>query len=74
MMTLPLMYERYESEVNYLASKGNEDLRRLLMALDSKVFNKIPRGPVKEKKYKWTSYIYIYIHMHWSDIHVHWKI
>ncbi|XP_054822969.1 reticulon-like protein B14 [Prosopis cineraria] len=52
MVCLPVMYERYEYEVDYLASKGNQDLRRLMTALDSKVFNKIPRGPVKEKKYK----------------------
>ncbi|KAK7280431.1 hypothetical protein RJT34_25495 [Clitoria ternatea] len=52
LVTLPVMYERYEYEVNYLASKGNQDVKRLFNALDSKFLNKIPRGPVKEKKYK----------------------
>ncbi|KAK4263851.1 hypothetical protein QN277_029212 [Acacia crassicarpa] len=52
MVSLPVMYERYEYEVDYLASKGNQDLRRLMSTLDTKVLNKIPRGPVKEKKYK----------------------
>ncbi|XP_028794488.1 reticulon-like protein B14 [Neltuma alba] len=52
MVSLPVMYERYEYEVDYLASKGNQDLRRLMSTLDSTVLNKIPRGPVKEKKYK----------------------
>ncbi|CAL0318430.1 unnamed protein product [Lupinus luteus] len=51
LITLPLMYERYEYEVDYLASKGNQDLRRLFKKLDSQVLNKIPRGPVKEKKF-----------------------
>lgn len=46
------MYERYEYEVDYLASKGNQDLRRLMDTLESKVLTKIPRGPVKDKKYK----------------------
>ncbi|XP_020210654.1 reticulon-like protein B14 [Cajanus cajan] len=52
LVTLPIMYERYEHEVNYLASKGNQDVKRLFNTFDSKVLNKIPRGPVKEKKHK----------------------
>ncbi|XP_028785810.1 reticulon-like protein B9 [Neltuma alba] len=51
MMTLPVMYEQYEYEVNYLAGKGNRDLNRLFRKLDSKFLSKIPRGPVKEKKF-----------------------
>ncbi|KAK7274249.1 hypothetical protein RIF29_15331 [Crotalaria pallida] len=51
-ITLPVMYERYEYEVDYLASKGNQDMRRLFKKLDSNVLNKIPRGPVKEKKFR----------------------
>lgn len=53
LVTLPIMYERYEYEVNYLASKGNQDVQRLFNTLDTKVLTKIPRGPVKEKK-KWS--------------------
>ncbi|KAL2948110.1 hypothetical protein AAZX31_20G108300 [Glycine max] len=52
LVTLPIMYERYEYEVNYLASKGNQDVQRLFNTLDTKVLTKIPRGPVKEKKKK----------------------
>lgn len=52
MVTVPVMYERYEYEVNYLASKGNKDLNRLFRKLDSKVLGKIPRGPVKEKRFR----------------------
>lgn len=54
LVTLPIMYERYEYEVNYLASKGNQDVQRLFNTLDTKVLTKIPRGPVKEKKKKWS--------------------
>ncbi|KAE9589413.1 hypothetical protein Lal_00000070 [Lupinus albus] len=52
LVTLPVMYERYEYEVEYLASKGNHDMKRLLNKFDSNVLNKIPRGPVKEKKHR----------------------
>lgn len=51
-VTLPIMYQRYEYEVDYLASKGNQDVKRLFNTLDSKFLNRIPRGPVKEKKYR----------------------
>ncbi|XP_010906987.1 reticulon-like protein B2 [Elaeis guineensis] len=50
--TLPALYERYEYEVNNLITTGSRDLRKLYMKLDSKVLGKIPRGPVKEKKFK----------------------
>ncbi|KAF8390095.1 hypothetical protein HHK36_024617 [Tetracentron sinense] len=49
---LPVLYERYENHVDYLASKGNRDMKKLYKKFDSKVLNKIPRGPVKEKKFK----------------------
>ncbi|CAI9779097.1 unnamed protein product [Fraxinus pennsylvanica] len=48
--TLPALYERYQDEVDYLASKGNRDMKKLYKKLDTTVLNKIPRGPVKEKK------------------------
>ncbi|KAF9593642.1 hypothetical protein IFM89_036024 [Coptis chinensis] len=50
--TLPALYERYEREVDYLAGKGTKDIRKLYKKFDSRVLNKIPRGPVKEKKFK----------------------
>ncbi|XP_068644016.1 reticulon-like protein B9 [Aristolochia californica] len=49
---LPALYERYEKEVDHLASQGSRDMRKLFKRFDSQVLNKIPRGPVKEKKYK----------------------
>ncbi|KAL8463374.1 hypothetical protein ACS0TY_033386 [Phlomoides rotata] len=50
LMTLPALYERYEAEVDYLASKGRRDAKKLYKKIDTRFLNKIPRGPVKEKK------------------------
>ncbi|XP_016509564.2 reticulon-like protein B9 [Nicotiana tabacum] len=48
--SIPAMYEKYQDEVDYLASKGNQDMKKLYKKFDNKVLNKIPRGPVKERK------------------------
>ncbi|XP_010279360.1 PREDICTED: reticulon-like protein B9 [Nelumbo nucifera] len=50
--TLPALYERYEKDVDHLASKGNRDMKKLYRKFDSKVLKKIPRGPTKDKKLK----------------------
>ncbi|KAK6119963.1 hypothetical protein DH2020_046290 [Rehmannia glutinosa] len=50
LMSLPALYERYGNEVDYIASKGNRDMKKLYKTIDTKFLNKIPRGPVKEKK------------------------
>jgi hypothetical protein len=49
--TLPALYERYEAEVDHLVGRGREDLRKFYKKFDSKVLNKIPRGPTKNKKF-----------------------
>ncbi|KAL6010824.1 hypothetical protein ACLOJK_001266 [Asimina triloba] len=49
--TLPALYERYEDDVDYLAGKGSSDLKELYNKFDSKILNKIPRGPVKDRKF-----------------------
>ncbi|RCV16683.1 hypothetical protein SETIT_3G157600v2 [Setaria italica] len=48
-LTLPALYERYETEVDHLVAKGGEDLKKFYKKVDSNVLNKIPRGPVKTK-------------------------
>ncbi|KAL2235032.1 reticulon-like protein B9 [Sesamum indicum] len=50
LMTIPALYERYQGQVDYLASRGNRDMKKLYKKIDSRILNKIPRGPVKEKK------------------------
>lgn len=49
-LTLPYMYDRYENEVDYLAGRLNKEVKRSYKKFDTNVLNKIPRGPVKDKK------------------------
>lgn len=51
METLPALYERYENEVDYLAGKSRKDVKKLYRKFDSNVLDKIPRGPVRGKKF-----------------------
>ncbi|CAL9110164.1 unnamed protein product [Musa acuminata var. zebrina] len=51
-LALPALYEQYEDEVDHLAMRGSEDLKRFYHKLDSRILGKIPRGPVKAKKSK----------------------
>ncbi|KAM0933096.1 hypothetical protein DsansV1_C38g0235821 [Dioscorea sansibarensis] len=50
-LTMPVLYEKYESDVDRILYKGSRDLIRMYSTFDHKVLNKIPRGPVKEKKF-----------------------
>ncbi|KAL6609553.1 hypothetical protein ACP70R_039522 [Stipagrostis hirtigluma subsp. patula] len=50
-LTLPVLYERYEAEVDRIIAKGSDDLKKFYKKVDSNVLNKIPRGPVKTKVY-----------------------
>ncbi|GJN37539.1 hypothetical protein PR202_gb26508 [Eleusine coracana subsp. coracana] len=43
-MTVPALYERYESEVDHLVARGVHDLRSQFAEMDSGVLKKIPRG------------------------------
>ncbi|KAE8676131.1 Reticulon-like protein B9 [Hibiscus syriacus] len=51
MGTLPYLYSRYEKEVDYHAGKMSRKMSKMFKRFDSRVLNKIPRGPAKEKKY-----------------------
>ncbi|VFQ60041.1 unnamed protein product [Cuscuta campestris] len=49
--TIPAIYERYESDVNRLASKGYEDFKVLYEKSGLKAqFDKIPKKPLKQRK------------------------
>lgn len=50
METLPYLYTRYEKEVEYHAGQMTRKARKMYKRFDSRVLNKLPRGPVKEKK------------------------
>ncbi|XP_074557646.1 reticulon-like protein B9 [Curcuma longa] len=48
-LTIPALYERYEEEVDRLASRGSHDLKEFFRRVDSRVLERIPRGPAKRK-------------------------
>ncbi|XP_009346043.2 reticulon-like protein B9 [Pyrus x bretschneideri] len=48
--TLPFLYERFEEDVDRLAGKISREIKRSYRKFDSQFLNKIPRGPVKDKK------------------------
>ncbi|XP_022774900.1 reticulon-like protein B9 [Durio zibethinus] len=51
METLPYLYNRYEREVDYHAGQMTRKVSKMYRWFDSRVLNKIPRGPVKDKKH-----------------------
>ena len=52
METLPFLYEKFEDDVDRLAIRVIREAKRSYKILDSNFLNKIPRGPVKEKKFR----------------------
>ncbi|KAA8541289.1 hypothetical protein F0562_025252 [Nyssa sinensis] len=48
--TLPFLYDRYQDQVDYFAGRVNRQMRQTYKKFDSEFLQKIPRGPVKEKK------------------------
>ncbi|XWS50761.1 hypothetical protein CRYUN_Cryun12cG0115400 [Craigia yunnanensis] len=51
METLPYLYTQYEGEVDYHAGQMTRKMSKMYRRFDSRVLNKIPRGPVKVKKH-----------------------
>ncbi|XP_065864339.1 reticulon-like protein B9 [Euphorbia lathyris] len=49
LQTVPFLYDRYEAEVDDCTVSLSRQVRKMYRRFDSKVLNKIPRGPVKEK-------------------------
>uniref|UniRef100_A0A0D9V4D6 Reticulon-like protein n=1 Tax=Leersia perrieri TaxID=77586 RepID=A0A0D9V4D6_9ORYZ len=47
--TMPMLYQRYKTEVDHLVARGSEDIKKFYRKVDSNLLNKIPRGPVKTK-------------------------
>ncbi|GMH22673.1 hypothetical protein Nepgr_024516 [Nepenthes gracilis] len=48
--TLPVLYEKYEDQVDTFAKKAMAEFRKQYAAFDAKVLSKIPRGALKDKK------------------------
>ena len=48
--SLPFLYERYEEDVDSHAMMMHQQIKKMFSEFDFSFLNKIPRGPVKEKK------------------------
>ncbi|CAN6934148.1 hypothetical protein YC2023_079688 [Brassica napus] len=48
--TIPMLYELYEEELNYAASKSGMNMKKLFDNFNSKVINKIPKATGKTKR------------------------
>jgi hypothetical protein len=47
---VPVLYEKYEDQVDPLAEKALAEIKKQYAVFDAKVLSKIPRGPLKDKK------------------------
>ena len=48
--TVPVIYDKYEDQVDSFAEKALAELKKQYAVFDKKVLSKIPRGPLKDKK------------------------
>ena len=48
--TVPVLYEKYEDQVDSFGEKAMIDIKKQYAVFDAKVLSKIPRGPLKDKK------------------------
>ncbi|XP_068644833.1 reticulon-like protein B2 [Aristolochia californica] len=48
--TVPVLYEKYEDQVDSFAEKAMAELKKQYAVFDARVLSKIPRGPLKDKK------------------------
>lgn len=49
--TIPMLYELYEEELNYAASKSGRGMKKLFKDFNSKVINKIPKANAKTRRH-----------------------
>lgn len=50
---LPIVYERFEDDIDRLVGHVILEMKKLYMRFDTNFLDKIPRGTVKEKKLRW---------------------
>lgn len=48
--TVPVLYEKYEDQVDAYSEKTWIEIKKQYAVLDEKYLSKIPKGPLKEKK------------------------
>ncbi|KAH9323895.1 hypothetical protein KI387_018534, partial [Taxus chinensis] len=51
LLTVPVIYEKYEVQIDSFAHKVLFKIKEQYKVFDAKVLRKIPRGPLKEKKH-----------------------
>lgn len=49
--TVPVLYEKYEDHVDPFAEKAHAEIKKQYAVFDAKVLSKVPRGPLKDKKF-----------------------
>ncbi|KAJ4787600.1 Reticulon-like protein [Rhynchospora pubera] len=49
--TLPVLYEKYEDKVDAYAEKASIEAKKYYVIANEKYLSKIPKGPLKEKKF-----------------------
>ena len=49
--SVPLLYEKYEDQVDAFAEKAEAELKKQYAVFSSQVLSKILRGPLKDKKF-----------------------
>lgn len=49
--TVPVVYEKYEDEIEAFAEKAQAEIKKQYVVFDAKVLSKIPKGPLKDKKF-----------------------
>lgn len=66
--TLPVLYEKYEDQVDSFAEKAHAEFNKQYAVFDAKVLSKIPRGPLKDKKRDWNGKHYVGNFVHdWQE-------
>lgn len=48
--TVPVLYEKYEDQVDSFAEKAMFEIKKQYAVFDAKVLSKLPKGPFKDKK------------------------
>ncbi|KAH7854343.1 hypothetical protein Vadar_012779 [Vaccinium darrowii] len=49
--TVPVLYEKFEDQVDPFAEKALAEIKKQYAVFDAQVLSKIPRGPLKDKKF-----------------------
>ncbi|KAL6500922.1 Reticulon-like protein B2 [Orobanche hederae] len=51
LLSVPVIYEKYEDQIDAFAEKAAAELKKQYAVFNVKVLSKIPRGPLKDKKF-----------------------